>query len=97
MATIDPTTRSPLDDILRELDAQEAATVTVAIESRRYGKAVTIIDGLERRSDVPGLLKELKQRLATGGSTKEGRIELQGDHRRRAIDILAGHGISVTP
>ena len=96
MMTDTPSTRKVLDDILRELDAQAEATATVTLESRRYGKAVTIIDGLEGRSDVPSLLKALKQRLATGGSTKEGRIELQGDHRRRAIGILAEHGITVT-
>lgn len=89
--------RNPLDDILRELDAQEETRVTVTIESRRYGKAVTVIEGLEGRSDAADLLRALKQGLATGGSAKEGRIELQGHHRRRAMAILANHGLNVTP
>ena len=96
MTATDPKIRNPLDEILRELDAHEATKVTVAVESRRYGKAVTVIEGLEARSDAPELLKALKQRLATGGAVKDGRIELQGDHRRRSIEILAIYGIEAT-
>jgi translation initiation factor 1 len=96
MTTTDPRIRNPLDDILRELDAHEATKVTVNVESRRYGKAVTVIEGLEARSDAPDLLKALKQRLATGGAVKEGRIELQGDHQRRSVEILATYGIEAT-
>jgi translation initiation factor 1 len=88
---------NPLDDILRELDARDETLATVATESRRYGKAVTVIGGLHGRRDLQDLLKDLKQRLATGGAAKDGRIELQGDHRRRATAILAAHGIQVKP
>lgn len=88
---------NPLDDVLRELDAHDEATATVKTESRRYGKAVTVIEGLDGRRDLQDLLKDLKQRLATGGAAKDGRIELQGDHRRRAPAILAEHGILVKP
>lgn len=91
------TPSDPHDDLLRDLDARRGATARVTTETRRYGKAVTVIEGLDDRSHVHGLLKDLKQRLATGGSAKEGRIELQGDHRRRAMAILASHGIRVDP
>jgi translation initiation factor 1 len=97
MTTTDPRLRNPLDGILRELDAQEATTVTVSVESRRYGKAVTVIEGLEGRGDAPELLKALQRRLATGGTARDGRIELQGDHRRRAVEVLASYGIQATP
>jgi translation initiation factor 1 len=90
------TAPNPLDGILRELDAHEDASATVTTESRRYGKYVTVIEGLEGRRDLQDLLKDLKQRLATGGAAKAGRIELQGDHRRRAIAILNAHGVQVT-
>lgn len=96
MATNHPT-HDPLDDILRQLDAQVDTTVTVSVESRRYGKAVTVIEGLDGRTDTKDLLRALKQGLATGGAAKDGRIELQGDHRQRAIAILAEHGITVAP
>ena len=69
----------------------------MSVESRRYGNAVTVIDGLDGRTATKDILRALKQGLATGGSAKEGRIELQGDHRRRAVAILAEHGITVAP
>lgn len=92
-----PSIRNPLDDVLRELDAQEETRVTVTIESRRYGKAVTVIEGLEGRRDIEDLLRALKQGLAAGGSARDGRIEMQGDHRRRAVGILASQGVAVKP
>ena len=90
------TTADVLDDILRALDSEDA-TVTISVESRRYGKAVTVIEGLDGRTDVTDLLKALKRGLATGGAAKDGRIELQGDHRRRAAAILAEHGLTIAP
>lgn len=96
MNALNPGTRSTLDDILRDLDAQEEAAAKVTVESRRYGRAVTVVEGLEGRGDLQELLRDLKQRLATGGWAKDGRIELQGDHRRRAVAILVAHGIRVT-
>lgn len=69
MTTID--SANPLDDILRDLDAHEQPAATVVIESRRYGKAVTVIEGLDDRGDVQDLLKALKHGLATGGAIKD--------------------------
>lgn len=90
-----PTITNPFDDVLRQLDSDASAKVHVLVESRRYGKAVTIVDGLEGRTDLPDILKALKQHLATGGSAKNGVIELQGDHRRRATALLTARGIEV--
>ena len=38
------------------------------------------------------LAKKLKKNLACGGTYKEGRIELQGDHLRKIEDILIEEG-----
>ncbi|MGC8937176.1 MAG: stress response translation initiation inhibitor YciH, partial [Candidatus Methanomethylicaceae archaeon] len=35
---------------------------------------------------------KLKSRLACGGTEKNGRIELQGDHREKAAEILIESG-----
>ncbi len=40
------------------------------------------------------LAKKLKGELACGGTVKDGRIELQGDHRNRVKDILIKSGYS---
>jgi len=36
----------------------------------------------------------LKSKLACGGTSKEGRIELQGKHKARVREVLVGMGFS---
>jgi translation initiation factor 1 len=43
---------------------------------------------------VKDLMKQLKSRLACGGTVKEGRIELQGNHKARVKEILVEIGFS---
>ena len=53
----------------------------------RKGKGVTLISGVPLSGVALGeLAKELKQRCGSGGTVKEGVIEIQGDHR----DVLVG-------
>ena len=55
----------------------------------RRGKTVSVITGVPgpeaRRQD---LLKQLKQKLGTGGALEGDNIVIQGDHRDRAVDLL---------
>ncbi|USZ68417.1 stress response translation initiation inhibitor YciH [Halorussus salilacus] len=70
--------------------------LSVRVEKRTYGKAVTIVEGFDDAStDVSELSSDLKSRLATGGTVDEGRIELQGDHRERAAETLREKGFAV--
>jgi predicted translation initiation factor SUI1 len=41
------------------------------------------------------LATKLKQRLGTGGTVKDGRIEIQGDHRSRIVAELEEMGYRV--
>jgi translation initiation factor 1 len=62
---------------------------------RRFGKIMTGIEGIdEKQIDTKMLAKKLKQKLACGGTYKEGTIELQGDHVSKIKDILVGMGYS---
>ena len=71
----------------------EQQVIKIKLEKRRYGREVTIIDGLnEKELNLKKLASELKSRLATGGTYKNGRIELQGDHRHRVKEILIEMG-----
>ena len=57
------------------------------------GKTVTVIRGLEL--DGPGfksLLKKLKTRIGSGGTAKDGVIELQGDQVELALELLTKEG-----
>ena len=57
---------------------------------------MTIISDLPLNEGGLGeLAAKLKQRLGTGGTTKEGRIEIQGDHRDRIVAELEGLGYRV--
>jgi len=57
---------------------------------------MTVITGLPL--DQEGLLslaKELKQKCGTGGTVKDGIIEIQGDHRDKLMNELQARGYSV--
>jgi translation initiation factor 1 len=59
----------------------------------RRGKPVTTIHGLPLRdAALRELASELKRRLGTGGSAKDGVIEIQGDHRDAVLAELAERG-----
>jgi translation initiation factor 1 len=62
----------------------------------RAGKSVTVVDGLPRNASfVARLAKELKAALGTGGTAKEGCVEIQGDHRERLRALLRERGFLV--
>ena len=59
------------------------------VERRKIGKVVTVIEGIDSRSfDLKKLASYLKSKLAAGGTVKNGRIEIQGDHRNKIKKIL---------
>ncbi len=75
---------------------RETTLLTVDLDTRRYGKAVTVVWGLESRPDeAEKLARELKKGLATGGSGKDGLIVLQGDRRKDVVRLLEQKGYTV--
>src|SRR5690606_2917062 len=62
----------------------------------RKGKGVTLVDGVPENPDQLKLLaKQLKQLCGTGGSVKDGVIEIQGDHRQKLKPVLEARGYKV--
>ncbi len=62
----------------------------------RKGKGVTLITGLLLDQEkLKALAKELKQRCGTGGTIKDGVIEIQGDQRDLLFDLLQQRGWKV--
>ncbi|ADV64544.1 translation initiation factor [Desulfurococcus mucosus] len=86
---MDETPCGGLPPELCEQASLEQSLVKIRLDTRKFGKAVTIVDGLPNDKEfLKQVAKALKTKLATGGTFKEGRIELQGDHRHRVKQIL---------
>ena len=57
------------------------------------GKTVTVIRGLELGpDDLKALLKKLKTRIGSGGTAKDGVIELLGDQVELSLELLRKEG-----
>ena len=62
----------------------------------RKGKGVTLVRGLALDAVALAQLgRELKAACGSGGTTKDGVIEIQGDHRERVAELLRASGRSV--
>jgi translation initiation factor 1 len=57
----------------------------------RGGKIVTVVRGLPA-ADLAAAARDLKRHCGTGGSAKEGAVELQGDHREKVAARLEAQG-----
>ena len=76
--------------------AREQQEINIYTVSRRYGKLVTCIEGIDSNDiDLDDLAKKLKTACASGGTVKDDRIELQGDHKRRVKKVLSEMGFNV--
>jgi len=83
----------PKDICVCKTIAREEQNIKVRTSTRRFGKVVTVIEGLDDQDvDIGDLESKLKSKLACGGTSKNGTIELQGDHMRRIKDVLTGLG-----
>ena len=64
--------------------------------SGRKGKGVTTISGIDLNdTELKALAKQLKQKCSTGGTVKDGVIEIQGDHRDKLKTELQKRGHQV--
>lgn len=80
-----------MEDLIKEIEKEEAAIV-ITKDIRKYRKPVTVISGLQERKDLKEITKQLKTKIGTGGTFKDGQIILQGDHRETAKGLLAQMG-----
>lgn len=64
----------------------------------RKGKGVTTVSGVGLgEAELKTLAKQLKQKCSTGGTVKDGVIEIQGDHREKLKTELEklGHNVKL--
>ena len=95
MVDIEPLTGLPKELHAMEEIVREQQSIKVHIEKRRYGKLVTLINGVGKGVDISDLAKQLKTKCATGGTAKGGVIELQGNHTKKVGEVLADMGFPV--
>ena len=93
MGEICPTCGLPQDLCVCSAIAKEGAKIVVKTVKRKFGSPTTVIEGIESKDkDLKTLVKQLKEKLACGGTYKGHQIELMGDHRKKVKDILVSLG-----
>lgn len=82
-----------LEDLLKGI-YKEDTVIKIKLEKRRGGtRYVTVIEGIDEKAfNHKELISKFKNRLACGGTAKDGRLELQGDHRYKVRDMLIEMG-----
>jgi translation initiation factor 1 len=78
-------------------EAAASSVVRVGRETQgRKGKGVTVVTGVPLRGDaLEALGSQLKRLCGSGGTVRDGVIEIQGDHRDLLVAELAKHGWTV--
>lgn len=95
MSEICATCGLPKELCVCEAIAKETQKISVYTEAKKFKREYTIVEGIDQKSiDMKELIKKLKNFLACGGTIKEGKIELQGDHRKKMRQALVNAGFA---
>lgn len=99
--TICSTCGLPKELCVCETIAMESQRIEIYLEKKKFNKFATVIAGIDTKEiKLIDVAKTLKNELATGGTAKEGKIELLGNHIKSEIDkhkvrkILEGLGFA---
>lgn len=71
---------------------KEKQKIKIEVQRTRFKKFLTTITGIEDQKELKEIGKEMKQKFACGGTTKDGEIELQGSHKDKAKEFLVKKG-----
>ena len=80
-----------IDEIAHQLDLEEM-NIVISKEIKKFNKLTTVIRGMDDSENIMSISKELKTKLGTGGTIKDGQIILQGDHREAVKKLLVARG-----
>jgi len=77
--------------------SMEQQLIKVRLETRKWGKSLTVIEGIDTKSvDLGKIATKLKSLCACGGSAKDNKILLQGDHRDKVKQFLINFGFPIS-
>ncbi|MDW3627430.1 MAG: hypothetical protein QOK72_12365 [Nitrososphaeraceae archaeon] len=77
---------------LKELD-KSISNIFVYTDIKKFNKPITIIQGLKDKDLIRIILRELKKKIGTGGTYKNGLIILQGNHQEYVKKFLMANDI----
>jgi translation initiation factor 1 len=77
---------------LKELD-KSISNIFVYTDIKKFNKPITIIQGLKDKDSIRIILRELKKKIGTGGTYKNGLIILQGNHQEYVKKFLMANDI----
>lgn len=93
MAEICPVCGLPKDLCVCEEMSKEQQRIRVRLETRKWGKKYTVIDGIDSKEvSLNNLASELKSKCACGGTAKNEQVLLMGDHREVVRETLEKMG-----
>ncbi len=92
MTEVCPKCGLPKDLCVCTTIAKEEEKIKIYTERKRYRKTMTIIEGISKDVNKKDILTKLKTKFACGGTIKDEKIELQGDHRSKAKDVMVQLG-----
>ena len=71
-----------------------ASRIRIRLDRRASNRVVTVVTGLPgSAAEIAALAKTLKAACGSGGSVKDGTVELQGDHREKVEAALRARGL----
>ncbi len=85
----------PLEACVCEQIGKESQRIRVTTDKKRYGKIVTIVSGFDKDVEIKKIAKDLKNKLACGGTFEGSSVVLQGDHTRQIKPVLEGMGFNI--
>ncbi|MBT4540317.1 translation initiation factor [Candidatus Woesearchaeota archaeon] len=89
MSEICSTCGLPEDLCVCESIAKEQQKIQVSSIKKKFGKIYTVIKGIDpKQIDIKDLTKKLKSIFACGGTYKDEKIELQGNHKQHVREAL---------
>jgi translation initiation factor 1 len=83
-------------DAAKDVEPSKQAIRVAVDRKRRAGKTVTVASGFEHTPEsLAKLAAALKKKCGSGGTAKDGEIEIQGDHAGKVAEELGKLGYRV--
>lgn len=82
----------PKEACVCEEIAKTEQHIKIQTAKRKFGKIITLIMGFDDSVNMKEIARDLKTELACGGTVKNNAIELQGEHSKKAKEVLVKLG-----